>query len=73
MDTLLSKGINTRKRPVNEIWVEILGPLVEIGSLVICSKTISSLAIILSTVPFLSISGWISKFLKLLEVCFLLT
>ena len=38
IDTLLENGSRTRNRPGNDISVEIRGPLVDIGSLAICTK-----------------------------------
>ena len=67
---MLSNGISTRKRPVKEICVEIRGPLVEIGSLVICKSTLSPAAKTLSIVPSLGISFCTAKFFRLEFCCF---
>ena len=61
-EILSENGINTKKRPANDNSAVSRGPLVEIGSLAICTKISSPTVNILPILPSFSISGRIEVF-----------
>ena len=75
-ETLSLKGISTRYLPANEISEVRRGPLVEIGSLTICTTTSCPTLSVLATVPSFSRSGSMvalvicGSFFLSLKVCF---